>query len=174
MAINRKLSRPTDQRKAILKSLVTALIEHERITTTEARAKEVRSIAEKLITTAVREAGNYTSKQDIISTAKLDSKGKKITKSATSKNKRDYDVVEREQKTDMVTVDAPSRLHARRQAINWLYRPKTSEGDRINLANKLFDELAEKYKDRKGGYTRIYKLGPRRGDAAEMVILELV
>ncbi len=174
MAINRKLNRPVDQRKALLKGLVTSLFEHGRIKTTEARAKEIRSIAEKLISIAVKEAGNFTSKQDFVSRAKLDSKGMKITKSATSKNKRDYDIVDREEKTDMVTVDNPSRLHARRQVIKWLYRPKTQKGKNINIANKLFDEIAVKYKERAGGYTRIYKIGPRRGDAAEMVILELV
>ncbi len=174
MAVNRKLNRPMDQRKALLKGLVTSLFEHGRIKTTEARAKEIRSIAEKLISIAVKEADNFTSKQDLITKAKLDSKGAKITKSATSKNNRGYDIVDREEKTDMVTVDNPSRLHARRQAIKWLYRPKTKDGEKIKIANKLFDEIAQKYKEREGGYTRMYKIGPRRGDAAEMVILELV
>jgi large subunit ribosomal protein L17 len=74
----------------------------------------------------------------------------------------------------MVTVDNPSRLYARRKAMNWLYRVKDKDGNQINLANKLFDEIAPKYKDVNGGYTRLYKIGPRRGDAAEMVILELI
>jgi large subunit ribosomal protein L17 len=171
---HRKLGRATDQRKAILKNLVTGLIQHGRIETTEARAKEVKSIAEKLITLAVKEVDNFTSKQITISSAKLDSKGNKIMKSATSKNGRKYDVVDREEKTDMVTVDNATRLHARRMAMNWLYRIKDSEGKNINLANKLFSEIALKYKDRNGGYTRMYRLGPRRGDAAEVVLLELV
>lgn len=171
---HRKLGRPTDQRMAILKGLVSALIASGRIETTEARAKEVKSIAEKLITLAVREADNFTSKQVKVSTAKLDSKGKKITKTVTSKNGRTYEVVEREEKTDMIRVDNPSRLHARRQAMNWLYRVKDTEGNNLNLADKLFDELGPKYKDRKGGYSRMYKIGRRRGDAAEMVILELI
>jgi len=159
---------------AVLKGLVTALFEHGRIETTEARAKEVKNIAEKLITLAVRETDNFTSKRVKISVAKVDSKGKKITKTVTSKNGNKYEVVDREEKTDMKSVDSPSRLHARRQAIKWLYRVKDSEGKNINLVDKLFDEIAPKYKDRNGGYTRIYKLGPRRGDAAEMVILELL
>jgi len=174
MPVQRKLGRATDQRKAVLKGLVTSLFQNGRIETTEARAKEVKNIAESLIAMAVKELDNFTSKQVKISTAKVDSTGKKITKTVTSKNGKKYEVVEREEKTDMVTVDSPSRLHARRKAIRWLYRVKDAEGKTINLADKLFDEIAPKYKGKNGGYTRIYKLGPRRGDAAEMAILELV
>jgi len=174
MPTQRKLGRPTDQRKAILKGLVTALFESGKIETTEARAKEVKNIAEKLITIAIKEAGNISSKSIKVSAAKLDSKGQKITKTATSKSGKKYEVVDREEKTDMVAVDMSSKLHARRKLINWLYKVKDSEGKNIDLATKLFDEIAPKYKDKNGGYTRIYKLGPRRGDAAEVVILELV
>jgi len=158
----------------MLKGLVTSLFEYGKIETTEARAKEVKSIAEKLITIAVKEADNFSSKQVKISSAKLDSHGKKITKTVTSKNGQKYEVVDREEKTDMVTVDSDSRLHARRKVINWLYRVQDAKGNKINLADKLFDEIAPKYKNKNGGYTRIYKIGTRRGDAAEMVILELV
>ena len=174
MPLQRKLGRPTDQRKAILKSLVTSLLANGKIETTEARAKEVKNIAEKLIALAVKEVDNFTSKQVKVSAARLDSSGRKITKSVTSKNNRKYEVVERQEKTDMVTVDNPSRLHARRRIMEWVYRIKNSDGNRINVVNKLFDDIAPKYKDRKGGYTRIYKIGPRRGDAAQMVILKLV
>lgn len=174
MPLQRKLGRPTDQRMAILKGLVTSLIANGKVETTEARAKEVKNIAEKLIALAVKEVDNFTSRQIKISAARLDSAGRKITKSVTSKNDKKYEVVEREEKTDMVTVDNPSRLHARRQIMKWVYRIKDNNGNRINVVNKLFDEIAPKYKDRKGGYTRIYKLGPRKGDAAQMVILELV
>jgi len=174
MAVQRKLGRATDQRKAVLKGLVTALIQNGRIETTEARAKEVKNVAEKLIAIAVKEADNYTSKQVKISKAKLDSKGNKITKTVTSKNGRKYEVVEREIKTDMKSVDNPSRLHARKKIMNWLYKVKDSEGNNINLADKLLNEIAPKFKDKNGGYTRIYKIGPRRGDAAEMVVLEIV
>jgi large subunit ribosomal protein L17 len=174
MPAQRKLGRATDQRKAMLKGLVSSLFENGKIETTEARAKEVKNIAEKLITIAIKEADNFTSKQVKVSAAKVDSKGKKLTDSKTSKNGNKYLVIDREQKTDMVSVDNPSRLHARRLIMNWVYRPTTADGNNINITDKLFDEIAPKYKEKKGGYTRIYKLGPRRGDAAEMVILELV
>ncbi|NLP08116.1 MAG: 50S ribosomal protein L17 [Clostridiaceae bacterium] len=173
MPTQRKLGRPTDQRKAILKNLVTALLQNGRIETTETRAKEVQAIAEKLIAMAIKEDGNFTSRQIKVSTAKKDSKGRKITKTVTSKNGRKYEVVEREVKTDMVTVDNPSRLSARRRAMKWVYRVKDAEGNYINVVNKLFDEIGPRYKGVNGGYTRIYKLGPRRGDGAPVVILEL-
>jgi len=159
---------------AILRSQATALLQHGRIETTETRAKEIRSIVEKTISDAVNEVDNFTTASKTISRPKVDSKGKKIYKTVTSKNGNKYDVVDREITTDLKTVDAPSRLHARRKAISWVYRAKDSDGDYLNIVNKLFNEIAPKYKDRKGGYTRMYKLGPRRGDAAEMVVIELV
>lgn len=174
MPEQRKLGRATDQRKAMLKGLVTSLLEKGKIETTEARAKEVKNIAEKLITLAVKEVDNFTSKQVKVSKAKLDSNGNKITKSVTSKNGRKYQIVEREIKTDMVTVDNSSRLAARKQIMNWVYKVKSADGNSINVADRLFNDIAPKYKSKNGGYTRIYKLGPRRGDAAEIVILELV
>lgn len=109
----RKLGRPTDQRKAMLRNLVTSFLENGRIETTETRAKEAQSLAEKMITL-----------------------GKKNT------------------------------LHSRRQALEFI----TKE----DVVTKVFAEIAPKYADRNGGYTRIYKLGPRRGDSAPMAILELV
>ena len=174
MAWQRKLGRPTDQRMALLRNQVTALIQHGRITTTDTRAKEIRRIAEKLISDAVNEVDNYTSVSKTVSRAKLDAKGKKVYTTVTSKNGRKYDKVEREVTTDLVKVDNPSRLHARRKAIRWIYRVKDEKGKNVNAVNLLFDEIAPKYKDRNGGYTRMYKLGPRRGDAAEMVVIELV
>lgn len=173
MPAQRKLGRPTDQRRAMLKGLVTSLLHKGRIETTQARAKEVKNIAEKLIAMAIKEIDNTESKQVKVSAVKLDAKGNKVTNSVTSKNGNKYLVVEREVKTDMVAIDKPSRLHARKKAINWIYKIKNEDGMAINVANKLFGEIAEKYKDTNGGYTRMYKLGPRKGDAAEMVVLEL-
>lgn len=170
----RKLGRKSDQRLAMLRGLVTAFLQNGKLETTEIRAKEVQSIAEKLIASAIRESGNFTTKQKTFSAAKVDSKGKKVTTIATSKNGRKYKVVQRETKTDLVRIDNPSRLAARKNAIYWIYKTKDQDGKNINVVNKLFDEYAEKYKDRKGGYTRIYKIGMRRGDAAPMAILELV
>ncbi len=174
MPLQKKLGRATDQRKALLKGLVTALFEYGKLETTEARAIEVKNIAERLVSLAVAEADGFTSKQDLISSARLDSGGRKITRTVDSKSDKRYEVVDREQKTDMVTVDNPSRLKARKEITKWLYRPKDKDGNAINLANKLFDEIAPKYKNRSGGYLRIYKIGTRRGDAAEMAILEFV
>jgi len=174
MALQRKLGRATDQRKAILKGLVSSLFEYGRIETTLARAKEVQKISEKLISIAIKEADSIDSKKVTISAAKLDAKGQKILKAATSVNKKEYRVVDREIKSEMKTVDSATKLHARKQIMNWVYKVKDKDGNPINLANKILDEIAPKYKERKGGYTRIYKLGQRRGDAAEVVILELV
>lgn len=172
MAKQRKLGRKTDLRMAVLKGLVTALLENGRIETTEARAKEVKNIAEKLITMAAKESDNTETKEVKVSQVKKDAKGNKVTVSKTSKNGNTYSVVEREVITKEVKVDMPSRLHARRQAFKWVY--KKVDKNNTPIVDKLFDEIGPKYKERNGGYTRIYKLGQRRGDAAEVVILELV
>lgn len=169
MPSHRKLGRPTDQRLSILRNLVTALIQNGKIETTDTRAKEVQKIVDSLISTAVKECDNFTSKQVKVSKAKVDNKGKKVTVSKESKNGNKYDVIERETSTEMKPVDNPSRLAARRQAMKWINKVKDE-----SVVNKLFDEIGPKYKGRNGGYTRIYKLGARRGDAAEMAILELV
>ena len=166
---NRKLGKPTDQRVAMLRNLTTALIWNGKIITTETRAKEVRSIAEKMITLAVREYKNSeTVEKDVMNEKGQVSKVEKVQ-------------------------DLPSKLHARRQIMAYLYDVpelkkakerksayKERTKDRAHpVVEKLFRDLAPKYDARiqegmKGGYTRIYKLGARRGDAAPMVVLELV
>ncbi len=174
MPAQRKLGRATDMRLSILRGLVTSLIVEGKIETTEARAKEVRKITEKLITLAVREKDNFTTRGLIVSKARLDGKGRKVLKSVTSRSGKKYDVVSRESKTDMSQVDEPSRVAARRRMALWLNKSHDEEGKTINPVNILFDTVAPKYTDRTGGYTRIIKIGPRRGDAAEMAVLELI
>ncbi len=170
----RKLGRTSAQREAMLRGMVTSLLYYGKLETTESRAKEVQKVAEKLIASAAKEADNFTSKSVSVSRAKTDSKGNKLTVSKTSKNGKVYDVVDRETVSEMVRVDNPSRLNARRAAMAYVYRLTDKDGAKVNVVSKLFDEIGPKYKDVKGGYTRIYKLGARRGDAAERVILEMI
>ncbi|MDD2534022.1 MAG: bL17 family ribosomal protein [Eubacteriales bacterium] len=174
MPAQRKLGRASDMRLSILRGMVTTLILTGKIETTEARAKEVKRIAEKLITLAVKEKDNFTTTEVTISTAKLDAKGRKVLKSATSKNGNKYDVVDRETKKEMVQVDNATRLAVRRQLMLWLNKSHDAKGNTVNPVNYLFDTVAPKYAGRNGGYARIIKLGARRGDASEMAILELV
>ena len=119
----RKLGRTSDQRKAMLRDLATSLIVSERIETTEARAKEVRSVVEKLIT--------------------LGKKGDLASRRNAAKTLRNVEILNQDETTQ-------------------------------TALQKLFGEIAERYTERQGGYTRILKVGPRRGDGAESVIIELV
>ena len=170
MAYQRKLGRTASQRKALLRNQVTNLIWYGRIETTEAKAKEVRSMAEHFITLAIRECDNNVK----VTKETHNDKGQLVT-------------------LDLVN-DAPSKLHARRQMMAYLYdlkEPRLKDETKAEykertkdakhpVVEKLFREIGPKYKARNaeknvaGGYTRIYKVGPRRGDGAEMVILELV
>ena len=171
---NRKFGRASDQRIAILKNQVTTLIINGKLETTVARAKEISAIVEKLVASAVKEQDNYTTKEITVSAAKLDGKGKKVLKTKTSKSGAKYEVVDREVKTKTVQVDDPSRLAARKAMMKWLIKSHDSEGYVVNPTNKLFDEIAPRYAGRTGGYTRIIRLGARRGDGSEMAILEFV
>ena len=170
MANIKKINRPSDQRKAILRNQVTALLWNGSIETTTARAKEVRRIAEKMITKAIHQYENTVT----------------VTKTVKDKDGNMVSV-------DVVN-DAPAKLAVRRQLMAYLYDiPETklekeskhdyNERTKDNnhpVVEKLFREIAPKYDKRAkelgqgGGYTRILKKGPRRGDATEMVILELV
>ena len=174
----RKLGRTSSQRKAMLRNLATNLIYHGRIQTTETRAKEVRKVAERLITLAVKEKDNFDEVTKTFKVPQKDAKGNRMKKDENGKRVTIYDTVERK-----VKVDRPSRLNARRKILSVLYpvtevpadgRKKRSLSKPVNMADKLFDEIAPKYEDRKGGYTRIIKIGKRKGDAAEMVYIELV
>lgn len=178
MAKYRKLGRTSSQRKALLRNQVTALINNGRIVTTEAKAKEVQKIAEGLVAMAVKERDNY---EIVKVTAKVpvkDKDGKRVKEVVDGKKVAKFETVEKEIKKDL-----PSRLHVRHKMLKVLY-PVTSvpaeaagrkrNTKKVDLVAKLFDEYAPKYADRKGGYTRIVKIGQRKGDAAMEVVLEFV
>lgn len=178
MAGYRKLGRTSDQRKAMLRSLATALINNGKIVTTEAKAKEVRKIAEGLIALAVKEKDNFEEVTVKAKVARKDKDGKRVKEVVDGKKVTVYDEVEKTIKKDM-----PSRLHARREMLKVLYSvtevPSENAGKKkntkeVDLVAKLFDEIAPKYADRNGGYTRIVKIGQRKGDGAMAVLLELV
>ena len=178
MAGYRKLGRTSDQRKAMLRSLATALINNGKIVTTEARAKEVKKIVEGMIALAVKEKDNYEVVKVTAKVARKDANGKRVKEVVDGKKVTVYDEVEKEIKKDM-----PSRLHARRQMLKTLYTvtevPTEAAGrkrntKKVDLPAKLFNEIAPKYANRNGGYTRIVKIGQRKGDGAMAVLLELV
>ena len=178
MAKYRKLGRTSSQRKALLRNQVTALINNGKIRTTEAKAKEIRKIAEGLIALAVKEKDNFEEVKVMAKVARKDKDGKRVKEVVDGKKVTVYDEVEKTIKKDM-----PSRLHARRQMLKVLYPVKevpTAQAGRkkntkdVDLVAKLFDEIAPKYADRNGGYTRIIKIGQRKGDAAMEVLIELV
>lgn len=174
MATNRKLGRTTDIRLAMLRTLTTDLLVHGKIETTLPRAKEVKSIADSIIALAIKEKDNFEMVDKKIVKAKLDSKGNKVTELVKSKNGKEYLKVVKEEVTEKRQKDMPSRLNARRKIMRKTNKVVDSEGNKIDLPSKLFNEIAPKYEGRVGGYTRIIKAGPRRGDAAETVILQLV
>ena len=171
---NRKLGKTTDIRMAMLKTQLSDLILNGKINTTEARAKELKSLADSIIALAVKEKDNFDMVEVKVSKAKLDAKGNKVTEIAKSKNGKEYLKVVREEKTEKRQKDMPSRLNARRKMMTKINKVKDEKGNNIDLIAKLFDEIAPKYEGRVGGYTRIIKVGPRKGDAAEMAILELL
>ena len=174
MAKYRKLSRTSSQRKALLRGQVTSLLANGKIVTTEAKAKEIRKIAEGLIAMAVKEKDNFEEVTVTAKVARKDKEGKRVKEVVDGKKVTVYDEVQKTIKKDM-----PSRLHARREMLKVLYTVKTTDGTKkgtkeVDLANKLFDEIAPKYANRNGGYTRIVKIGQRKGDGALEVLLELV
>ncbi|ONI45341.1 50S ribosomal protein L17 [Candidatus Epulonipiscioides gigas] len=172
----RKLGRYASARKALLRNQVTNLLYHGKIKTTEAKAKEIRKIAEKIIAMGVREHNNY---EEITVTAKVpkkDANGNRIKEKVEGqKTKIVFEEVEK-----TIKKDSPSRLHARRQMLKFLYpiteveKMRRRKAKKVDLVDKIFSEIAPKYTNRNGGYTRITKLGARKGDAAPEVIIELV
>ena len=178
MAKYRKLGRESRQRQAMLRALTTSLLHNGRIFTTEARAKEVRKQAEKLIALAVKEKDNFEEVTVKAKVARKDADGKRVKEVVDGKKVTVYDEVEK-----TIKKDKASRLAARRQMLAYLYPvtevPKEKAGQKkntkkVDLAAKLFDEYGAKYATRNGGYTRIVKVGLRKGDAAMEVLLELV
>ena len=175
MAGYRKLSRTSSQRKALLRSQVTALLFNGKIITTEAKAKEVRKMAEHLIALGVKEKDNFEMVKVTAKVPRKDKDGKRVKEVVDGKKVTVFDEVEKEIKKDL-----PSRLHARRQMLKVLYPVKAPvEGKKkktqnVDMVEKIFDEIAPKYTNRNGGYTRIVKIGQRKGDAAMEVVLELV
>ena len=178
MAKYRKLGRTSSQRKAMLRSQVTALINNGKIVTTEARAKETAKIVEGLIALAVKEKDNFDTVTVTAKVARKDKDGKRVKEVVDGKKVTVYDEVQKEIKKDQ-----PSRLHARRKMLEVLYSvtdvPADNSGKKkntkeVDLVEKLFDEIAPKYVNRNGGYTRIVKIGQRKGDGALEVVLELV
>lgn len=175
MARNRKLGRTTDIRMAMLKSLTTDLLVYGKVETTLARAKEVKAIADSLIALAIKEKDNFEEVEAKIITAKLDTKGNKVTELVKSKNGKEYLKVVKEEKTIKKQKDMPTRLNARRKMMRKLNKVKDTDGKNIDVPALLFNEIAPKYTGKNvGGFTRIIKAGPRRGDAAEVAILQLV
>lgn len=174
MARNRKLGKPTDQRLAMLKCLTTDVILHGKIVTTETRAKEIKAIVDSLVSLAVKEKDNFETVDVKVITAKLDAKGNKETEKVTSKNGKEYLKVVKEEKTVSRQKDMPSRLNARKKIMKMVNKVKDKDGKNIDLLGKLFNEIAPKYTNNVGGYTRMIKVGPRKGDNAPMAILELL
>ncbi|MBO6155533.1 MAG: 50S ribosomal protein L17 [Lachnospiraceae bacterium] len=174
MAKYRKLSRTSSQRKALLRNQVTNLLYHGRIVTTEAKAKEVAKIAEGLIALAVKEKDNFDEVTVQAKVARKDADGKRVKEVVDGKKVTVFDTVDK-----TIKKDQPSRLHARREMLKVLYPVKTAGTSRkeikeVDMPKMLFEEIAPKYADRQGGYTRIIKVGPRKGDGAMEVVLELV
>ena len=178
MAQYRKLGRTSDQRKALLRSQVTSLIYKGKIVTTQARAKEVQKIVDGLIALAVKEKDNFETVKVSAKVPVKDKDGKRVKEVVDGKKVDKVDFVDK-----TIKKDNPSRLHARRKMQKVLYAVKEVPTDAagkkkntktVDLTQKLFDEIAPKYADRNGGYTRIIKIGQRKGDAAMQVVLELV
>lgn len=174
----RKLGRTSAQRRALIRNQVTALLYHGKIVTTEAKAKEIRKVAEGLIAMGIREKDNFEEVTVMAKVARKDKDGKRVKEVVDGKRVTIYDEVEKKIKKDL-----PSRLHARRQMNKVLYPVTDVPAERagrkrntkkIDVATKVFDEIAPKYVGRNGGYTRIVKIGQRKGDGALEVLLELV
>ena len=178
MAMYRKLGKATKVRKALLRNQVTQLIYKGRIVTTEQRAREIKKIVEPMITLAAKESGNFETVKVTAKVPRKDADGKRVKEEKDGKKVTVYDQIEKEIKKDL-----PSRMNARRKLLRTLYPvtevPAEGKGRKrgtkqVDVVAKIFDEVAPKYVSRNGGYTRIVKIGQRKGDGAMEVVLELV
>lgn len=178
MAGYRKLGRTSNQRKALLRNQVTNLLYHGKIRTTEAKAKEIRRIAEGMIALAVKEKDNFETVTVKAKVARKDKEGKTVKEVVNGKKVTVFDEVDK-----TIKKDSASRLHARRQMLKFLYAvtevPAEAAGKKrntktVDVTDVLFNDIAPKYVSRNGGYTRIVKIGQRKGDAAMEVLIELV
>ncbi len=181
MAGYRKLGRTSSQRKALLRNQVTNLLYNGKIVTTEAKAKEIRKIAEGIIALGIKECNNFDTVTIKTKVARKDKDGKRVKEvNEAGKKETVYDEIEKE-----IRKDQPSRMHARRQMKKTLYDlkevPQDIHGRKkgtkvVDVAALVLDEIGPKYAERNGngGYTRIVKIGQRKGDAAMEVLIELV
>jgi len=172
----RKLGFASKERKAAFRKLSTDLLYYGRIKTTLTRAKELRKFVEPMITLAKKECANFEEVTVKTKVAKKDSNGKRVRQEVDGKRVEVFEEVEKTIKKDL-----PSRLNARRKMLSWFYPvtalekgAKKKKATKVDMVKKMFDEIGPKYAQRNGGYTRIIKLGMRKGDAAQMVIIELV
>ena len=178
MAGYRKLGRTSSQRKALIRGQVTSLLNNGKIVTTETRAKEIRKVAEGLIALAVKEKDNFDEVEVTAKVARLDKDGKRVKEVVDGKKVTVFDEVKK-----TIKKDQPSRLHARRQMQKTLFtvtevpadkQSRRKDTKKVDVVSKVLDDIAPKYTDRNGGYTRIVKIGQRKGDAAMEVLIELV
>ena len=174
----RKLSRTAAQRKALLRGQVTSLVQNGKIITTEAKAKEVQKIVEGLVALAVKEKDNFETVTVKAKVARKDANGKRVKEVVDGKRVTGFDEVEKE-----IQKDLPSRMNARRKMLRVFYPikevPEEGKGRKrntkqVDMVKKMFEDVAPKYVGRNGGYTRIVKIGQRKGDGAMTVLLELV
>ena len=165
MAGYRKLGRTSSQRKALLRNQVTDLLYYGKIVTTEAKAKEIRKIAEGIIALGVKECNNFDTVKVTAKVARKDKDGKRVKEVVDGKKVTVYDEVEREIKKDQpfTVTEVPADKQSRRK-----------DTKKVDVVSKVLDDIAPKYTDRNGGYTRIVKIGQRKGDAAMEVLIELV
>lgn len=175
--IKRKIGFKSNTRKAFLRTNATNLLYYGKIETTLYQAKEIQRLAEKLITKAKKHCMDFREVNTQTKVARKDSNGSRVKENKDGKRVDVFDIVEKK-----IKKDNPERLRARREILKYTYKisefpegPKRKRARRyVDLPKKMFDEIAPRYVQRNGGYTRIIKIGKRNGDGAEMALIELV